>query len=451
MTKDKTFDMTQGNPTRLLILFTLPMLLGNLVQQLYSSVDSIVVGHFVSVEAMAAIGATSSMLYFFLNIAIGLSSGLGIVVSQYFGAKNNRMIQKSAANALLITAAASFVMGTLGLILARPILTLLKTPSDIIDMSYRYITINYAGMLCLLGYNVTASILRALGNSRTPLYFLIFSSLLNIVGDLVLVLWLDLGVTGVAVATVGAQGVSALLSIVYMLRHYPVLHFSWRDLKPDWEIIGRVLKIGLPIGIQSGFFAAGMMVIQGVINSYGTDVVAGYTAGVRVEQVTWLVQTTLGHSISNYTGQNAGAKNLQRIQEGFRAALKLCIISSLASTLLVYLLGTPMLRLFITSDKEQILQIARGFLFVNATFYLPIGLIVLYNGALRGIGDIGIPMLSAVIELVVKVGGSILLSCLFGYFGIWFAEPIGWILGVIPSMIHYHSGRWKQVVLKLKV
>lgn len=451
MSKQTNYDMTKGSPMRLIILFTLPMLLGNMFQQLYSSVDSIVVGRFVSVQAMAAIGATSSMLYFFLNITIGLSNGLGIVISQYFGAKNDRMIQKTAANSLLITASASLVMGGLGLLLARPLLIALKTPSDIIDMSHTYITINFIGMVCLLGYNVTASILRALGNSRTPLYFLIFSSLLNIVCDLLFVLVFNMGVAGVAIATVGAQGVSALLSVLYMARHYPVLHFSLRDLRPNGEIIGRVLKIGMPMGIQSGFFAAGMMVIQGVINSYGTNVVAGYVAGVRVEQLTWLTFTTLGHSISSYIGQNAGAKDLGRIRDGFRAALKICFVTCIASTLLVYLCGTPLLRLFISADQPEILEIAKGFLFVNATFYLPLGLIVLYNGCLRGMGDIGVPLFSAMIELVIKVGGSLLLSACFGYFGIWFAEPIGWVIGVIPSIIRYHRGKWKDLVLKLKV
>ena len=442
--------MTKGNPTRLLILFTIPMLLGNVVQQLYSSVDSVVVGHFVSVEAMAAIGATSSMLFFFLNMSIGLSNGLGIVMSQYFGAKNEKMLQKAAANALLITAVAATVMGGLGMILARPLLELMHTPADIIDMSDLYISISYGGMFCLLGYNVTASVLRSLGNSRTPLYFLIFSSLLNIVLDLFFVLVFRWGVAGVAIATITAQGVSALLSVAYMYRHYPMLHFKLCDMKPNWEIVGRVIRIGLPMGLQSGCFAAGMMVIQATINAYGTFVVAGYTAAVRVETITWLIPTTLGNSISNYTGQNSGAKDIGRIQEGFKSALKICIISSIASTLFVYIMGTPMLRLFIANQPE-ILKIAQSCLMVNASFYLFIGLIVLYNGALRGVGDVGIPMFSAFIELFLKVGGALLLSHLFGYFGIWFAEPLGWILGTIPSAIHYHRGGWKKKVLNLKV
>lgn len=449
--KQTNYDMTQGNPARLLILFTIPMLIGNIFQQLYSAVDSIVVGRFVSIESMAAIGSTSSMLNFFLNMSIGLSNGLSIVTSQYFGARNEKMIHKASANALLITIVVSSVMGILGLTVAKPLLILLKTPEDILPLAHQYITIVFAGMICLLGYNVTASILRALGNSRTPLYFLIFSSILNIAADLLFVLVFDLGISGVAYATVGAQGVSAILSVLYMRKHYPILHFSLKDIKPDWEFIGRVVKIGLPMGLQSALFAAGMMVIQGTINSYGTAVVAGYTAGVRVENITWIVFTTLGHSISNYIGQNVGAKNLERIHQGFWAAVKLCTITCIASTLVVYVFGTPMLRLFITADQPNILEIAKGFLFVNATFYLPLGLIVLYNGCLRGMGDVATPMFSAFIELIIKVGGSLLLSFLFGYFGIWFAEPIGWVIAIIPSIIRYHRGKWKKKVLDLKV
>ena len=450
MAKETTYDMTKGNPTRLLILFTIPMLLGNLVQQLYSSMDSIVVGHFVSVEAMAAIGATSSMLYFFLNMSIGFSTGLGIVMSQYFGAKNEKMLQKASANALIITVAAAAIMGGLGLLLARPLLELMKTPADIIDMSHIYISISYGGMVCLLGYNVTASILRSVGNSRAPLYFLIFSSLLNIVLDLVFVLVFHWDVAGVAIATIMSQFCSALFSVYYIYRHYPMLRFKLKDLKPSWEIISRVVKIGLPMGLQSGCFAAGMMVIQATINSYGTAVVAGYTAAVRVETMTWLLPTTIGSSISNYTGQNAGAKDIGRIQEGLKSAIKICIIASLASTVFVYIMGTPMLKLFIDNQPE-ILKIAQSFLFVNATFYVFIGLIMLYNGTLRGVGVVGIPMFSAFIELFLKVGGALLFSYLFGYFGIWFAEPLGWILGTIPSAIYYYKGSWKKKVLDLKV
>lgn len=450
MAKETTYDMTKGNPVRLLILFTIPMLLGNVVQQLYSSVDSIVVGHFVSVEAMAAIGATSAMLYFFLNMAIGLSNGLGIVMSQYFGAKNMTMLQKASANALIVTTFSGIVMGGLGMLLARPLLELMQTPDDIINMSHLYISISYGGMIFMLAYNISSSILRAVGNSRTPLYFLILSSLLNIALDLLFVLVFHWNVAGVAIATITAQAFSALCSFIYIFRHYPMLRFKLRDMKPNWEIIGRVVKIGLPMGLQSGCFAAGMMVIQATINSYGTAVVAGYTAAVRVETLTWMLPTTIGTSISNYAGQNAGAKDIARIQKGVKAAVIICIIASLASTVFVYITGTSLLKLFIDNEPE-IMKVAQEFLFVNATFYVFIGLIMIYNGTLRGIGIVGLPMISAFIELFLKVGGALFLSYLFGYFGIWFAEPLGWILGTIPSAIYYYKGAWKKTVLELKV
>jgi Na+-driven multidrug efflux pump len=204
------------------------------------------------------------------------------------------------------------------------------------------------------------------------------------------------------------------------------------------------------MGLQSGCFAAGMMVIQATINSYGTAVVAGYTAAVRVETLTWMLPTTIGTSISNYAGQNAGAKDIARIQKGVKAAVIICIIASLASTVFVYITGTSLLKLFIDNEPE-IMKVAQEFLFVNATFYVFIGLIMIYNGTLRGIGIVGLPMISAFIELFLKVGGALFLSYLFGYFGIWFAEPLGWILGTIPSAIYYYKGAWKKTVLELKV
>lgn len=444
--------LTTGSPIRVIISFALPMLLSTAFQQLYTSVDTLVMGRYVSVESMAAIGATASMVSFFLFSSIGLCNGLNIVMAQFVGAKNEEKVRETAAASVFLTLTLSLVMGGLGLLLSGPILRLLETPIDILDISRSYVRVIFSGMLLTLAYNMASAMLRALGDSRAPLLFLIAASFINVGLDLLFVLVFSLGARGVALATITAQGIAALLSVFYIRRHYPKLKVTLREIfRPSFSIIGRIIKIGGPMGLQSLCFTAGMMVIQRVINSFGTSVVAGYTAGVRVEEICWMTFTTIGHAMSSYAGQNAGAKDLSRIQGGHRAALLLISVCTAFSMLLVYTAGPALLRILVTDQAEEVISVGRGFLFVNAAFFFPMAMIMLYAGILRGIGEIRIPLFSAFLELFSKVFFSVFLSQSFGYFGIWFAEPIGWILGAVPLIICYFSGRWKQKVQSLDV
>ncbi|MCF0136005.1 MAG: MATE family efflux transporter [Lachnospiraceae bacterium] len=438
-------DLTQGSPIKVIILFALPMLLGNIFQMLYTVVDSYFMGNYVSTEAMAAVGACSSMINFFLNVSIGIATGLGIVIAQYVGAKNDDAVHRVSMNALFMILITALIMTTLALSLNRTILRWLGTPEDIIRMSIRYSTTVLAGLVCTLTYNMTAALLRGLGNSRAPLYFLILASVMHIILDYVFVLGLKMGVVGVASATIASQGLSAVLTLIYMYRKYPIMRFSLKEFRPDSEIVKKVCKLGIPMGLQSGCFTIGMMTIQKVINSFGTMVVSGYTVGARCEEISWCTFTTLSQAIATYTGQNAGAGDIPRIRKGVRSSLILLLFLTCTATLLVWLFGRPLASLFVP-EEPQVQEIAYGFLKVNSAFFIPMGFVMLYNFALKGMGEITVPMISAFIELFCKVFFSIVLAKAFGYFGIWFAEPLGWTLGCILPMIRYYSGKWVKGV-----
>lgn len=447
--KRKSLDMTQGHPLKVLLLFSIPMLIGAVFQQLYTTVDFWFMGHYVSPEAMAAVGACAAMIHFFQNVGIGMCGALGIVISQYVGAKNDEKVHMTSINSILITAGTALVMTLIALTLNRPILHLLQTPDEIISMSITYSTILLSGIVCTLTYNTAASVCRGLGDSLAPLIFLIISSLLNILLDYIFIRWLNMGVSGVAIATITSQGISAIMTLAYLFIRYPIMRFSLKELKFDREITQRVLRMGVPMGLQSGCFTIGMMVMQGVINSFGTLVVEGYTAGVRVEELSWFSFCTYCQGITTYAGQNAGAKDIQRLKKGVRYSVIVLLIMCVSAAVLVWTCGKQLAGIFVPGN-EQVQLIAHGFLKVNSTFYIPMGWIMLYNYALKGMGEIKIPMISAFIELFCKIFFSVALGKIFGYFGIWFAEPLGWVIGTVPPMIRYYSGKWEEGVRKLK-
>lgn len=447
--KRKSIDMTQGHPLKVLMLFSIPMLIGAVFQQLYTTVDFWFMGHYVSPEAMAAVGACAAMIHFFQNVAIGICTALGIIVSQYVGAKNDEKVHRASVNSIIMTLATAVLMTIVALSLNRPILRLLQTPDEIIQMSFTYSTILMAGLVCTLTYNMAAAVCRALGDSLAPLIFLIISSLLNIFLDYIFIKWLGMGVQGVAIATITSQGISALMTLIYTYIRYPIMRFTLKELKPDKDIVQRVLKMGVPMGLQSGCFTIGMMVMQGVINSFGTLVVEGYTAGVRVEEISWFSFTTFCQAISTYAGQNAGAKDIDRLKKGVRYSFFVLLIMTIGAALLVWIFGQQMAALFVP-DNIEVQKIAHGFLKVNSSFFIPMGWVMLYNFALKGMGEIKIPMISAFIELFCKIFFSVVLGKIIGYFGIWFAEPLGWLIGTIPPMIRYYSMKWQDGVMKLK-
>ncbi len=442
--RSSALDLTQGNPMRLLILFALPMLAGSVFQLFYNMVDTVVLGKFVSAEALASVGATSSTYSMFVMAANAITNALSILVSQAWGAKDGGQVKRTVAHALYMTLLGSAVFGLAAFFSAEPMMRLLGTPPNIIEGSICYIRITCGLMIASLFYNAAASILRAIGDSRTPLYFLILCSLLNIALDLAFVLWLHAGVAGVAWATVIAQLVSSLLCIAYMWKRYPELRFTREHMPVQRALLGSFFRIAGPMLLQNLTLSVGMLVITRVINSFGSDVVAAYTVGSKVEQLITVTFSQVAFSFSIYAGQNYGARAYGRIGLGMRkAGLLLSGLIALSMTVML-LFARPLALLFVNGDQAAILSSSVQMIRIEAVFLPALGAIWLFNSCLRGIGAVAPTVISSVVELLSKIGLSLLLSSLWGSTGIWFAAPVGWVLGLAPSMLYYFFGGWMK-------
>lgn len=435
-TKAANLDMTQGSPAKLLILFAIPMWIGGVFQLMYNMVDTIVVGRFVSIDALAAIGATGSTFSFIMFMGNGLTNGLSVIVSQAEGARQADRLHKAVTHAAYLVLAGGVALGLLSLFGARPVMLLLGTPENIIDQSVTYIQITCGLTIALLAYNGATSVLRAIGDSKTPLYFLIFSSLLNVGLDLLFVLAFQGGVAGVAFATVISQTASAVLCIGYMLKKHPRLKPDREAWRFDGAMIREYLRIGLPMCFQSMVLCVGMFVITAVINSFGSDIVAAYTVGGKVEQLATISFSNVAFSFSVYAGQNFGAKQYGRIQEGLKKGVGIVGGLALLSTVVMLLFARPLALVFMENPSQYVLDAAVSMIRVEAACFVALGAIWTVNSALRGIGAVKVTLVSSIVELVSKIGISVLLPLAIGYVGIWLAAPIGWVLGLIPSFLY---------------
>lgn len=429
-------DMTQGSPVRLLILFAIPMLIGGVFQLLYNTVDTVVVGRYVSTDALAAIGATSSTTMFVMMMGSGVTNALSVIIAQEEGAKRTESLKKAVAHGTYLVLGAGAVLGLLSFFGAGPLMRLLGTDPAIIGDSITYIRIVCGLTIAQLFYNGAAAVLRAIGDSRTPLYFLIFSSLLNVALDLLFVIAFSWGVAGVAWATLISQAVSAVLCVAYMLKKYPRLRPDAAAWKPDGMMFGDYARIGIPMVVQSGALNVGMFVITAVINSFGKDTMAAYTIGSRVEQLATVTFSNLAFSFSVYAGQNFGARKYDRIKDGLRKGLTIVVGLALLSTLVMELFAKPLANFFLNGGSPQVLERAVAMIRIEAALYFALGTIWTLSSTLRGMGAVRVVLLSSIIELVSKIGLSLLLPLFFDYIGVWLAAPIGWILGIIPSLLY---------------
>lgn len=435
-TKAKNLDMTQGEPARLLVLFAIPMLIGGIFQLMYNMTDTLVVGRFASVDALAAIGATGSTTSLIMMLGQGLTNAVSVVISQAEGAGRQDRMKSCVAHAVYLVLAGSLVLGLASLFGARPFLTLLGTPENIIDDAVSYVQITGGLSIALTAYNGVAAVLRAIGDSKTPLYFLILCSLLNVVLDLVFVIAFHGGVPGVAIATVISQAVSVVLCVFYMVRRYPRLRPDAASFRFDGKIIREYLTIGLPMCFQSGVLCVGMFVITAVINSFGSDIVAAYTIGGKVEQLATLSFSNLAFSFSVYAGQNYGARLYRRIGEGLKKGLLIIVGLTILSSAVMLLFARPLAQIFLEEDVAAVLDGAVDMIRTEACFFWALGIIWAVNSTLRGMGLVRIALVSSIVELVCKIGISVTLSQVIGSAGIWIAAPSGWVLGLIPSLIY---------------
>ncbi len=442
----KNIRMTEGNPLKLMIAFALPMILGNIFQQLYSMVDAMVVGRFVSTQALAAVGATGSILFLMISFIIGFTMGTSIVTSHYAGAEDERGLRSTFATGAWISAIAYVIICIGGNLLAGPALRLLGTPEDIIADAEVYIRINFSTSIAPITYNMIAQFLRALGDSKTPLYALIISSFTNIVLDLLFVIAFGMGVAGVALATAIAQVCSTGFCLFRAFRNYKdVIPHKAEWKKPNGEIVKRILKFGLPMSVQQVFVSFGMMAIQGIINSFGSGVVAGYTAANKVDQIALQFMNSIGSAMSTYAGQNYGARRGERLFSGLKSALVLTVGAGLFLTLAMVFAGRYLVLLFMESTEVEAIGVATQYLTTVAIFYVLCGVSYVYSNLLRGVGKVVVPTAASFVELGAKILAAGVLSKLFGHAGIWYAWPVAWIVTDLLLIGYFHLVSAKQL------
>lgn len=438
--------MTEGSPARLILMFTLPMLVGNLFQQFYNMVDSIVVGRFVGANALAAVGATGSINFLFFSLSFGISAGVGVVVSQAFGAEKPDMVERAIANGLYLLAIVSVIVSILGVMLARPILALLNTPQAILDDAVIYMQVSCAGILAIAAYNGVAAILRALGDSKTPLYFMLVSCFINIVLDLVFVLQFNWSVFGVAFATVIAQLVAAIGSFIYACHTISFFRVrkEYRAFRKD--IAGKCFQLGLPIALQNSMIAVSCVFLQRVVNGFGESVVAANTALGRIEQIVQQPYGSLGAAITTYTGQNIGAGKVDRVKQGYRVGFISVVIISLVMLIPGQFFGEQIVGIFV-QDAEVIAIGAKG-LAITSLFYFFLGMIYVARSVLNGAGDAVYAMINGLMEVAGRVGFAIPLTAIpfIGMWGVFLTTGLTWALTGIVSMHRYAKGGWTHKV-----
>ncbi len=437
MARNMTKDMTTGNPVKLILLFSIPLLIGNIFQQFYSMVDTIIVGRFIGVDALAAVGSTGSMSFLINGFVVGLTSGFAVLVSQKFGAKDEDGLKKAVSSALVLSVIATIVVTLVSVLLAKPMLNLMNTPDNIIDDAYAYIIIIYWGTIATVVYNIIAGILRALGDSKTPLYFLIVASILNIVLDIVFIVNFSMGVAGAAWATIISQGVSGLLCIVYTYKKYKILRLKKDDFKVKSRVYKKHLKIGIPMALQFSITAAGIMTVQGALNVFGSSAIAAYTAASKVLQIVMQPAITFGVTMATYCGQNLGAKNYIRIKEGVKKCTEISVITSIIAGIILVFGGKFFVGLFIENPDASILAYAQECLNYSAIFFIPLGLIFIYRNALQGMGESFVPMMAGAFELIARALVAFILPSFIGYTGICLADPVAWLSAAIPLGIYY--------------
>lgn len=428
-------DMTEGNPTRLLLSFAVPMLIGNIFQQLYSMVDSIVIGQGVGVDALAAVGATFALDWAILGFGIGLTQGFAILIAQKFGAQDYRGLKKAFTMSVFLTAGVAIVITILSRLFSMPVLRLLNTPSDIIDNSNLYISIIFSGIIITMFYNLLAATLRALGDSRTPLIALVISCIINILLDLLFVIKFSMGIAGAAYATLIAQAFSGLFCI-RAIRKIDFLKVTGQDWKPKKNFLNRLIVLGLPMALQNSIISVGAMVLQYVVNGYGAVYVAAYTAAVKINGLIEQPGVTFGFAMGTYAGQNLGAGKFDRIRLGLKKCIALSMVFCISITIIILMFGEQFIGLIVSQDEVEVINIANHYLRITISMLSVLNLLFIYRSALQGFGNTIVPMISGGLELVARISLASILPKFLGFTGIAIAEISAWIsadLILIPS------------------
>lgn len=442
-----TKDMTTGNPWKIIIFFSIPVLLGNLFQQFYNMADAVIVGQFLGEDALAAVGSTGSIMFLVLGFAMGIAQGFGVLISHAFGARDESRLKHYVAVSLILGLVVSLLITALTITESRNLLLFMKTPENILDMANDYITIIYGGIAATMAFNISASILRGVGDSKTPLYFLIFASFLNILLDLFYIVVLHSGPEGAAWATIIAQGISALLCFFYMFARIDLLKLQRKDFYFDWKSIRDLLSVGIPMSVNYSVTAVGVMILQGAVNVFGSSVVASYTAASKVENLATQTMPALGTTMATYCGQNLGARKYERIFDGMRKGFLLVLVISLLGTVITAGFGKYIVCLFLKNPSDTVLEYAVTYLNTVSFFFIPLAMIFLYRSSLQGLDQTFVPVMSGVLELVCRVFVIALFLEPFGYQAVCYTNPAAWAATGILLLFTYLF--WKRKARRL--
>lgn len=434
--------LTTGRPWRVILAFSVPLLIGNVVQQLYQVVDTIVVGRELGVNSLAAVGATGSLLFLLLGFAWGMTSGFAIPTAQAFGAKNHDAVRRSVATGTVLAAIASVVITVAGPLLAEPVLVLMQTPPELLAEAVLFTQISFLGGGATMFFNYLSAIIRAIGDSKTPLVFLTISCGVNVVLVIVLVGPVGWGVAGAALATVVAQAVSVVLCLEFVRRRMPALHVrraDWRITRAD---LTEHLRLGLPMGFQASIIAIGTLVVQVALNMLGADAVAAYTTASRVDSLATALLASLGLAVSMYVAQNFGGRRPDRIRAGVVQATWMAIIASLVLGGILIAFGTNVVRLFVGDGSDEVVELAHLMLVINGATYSLLGVLFVIRGALQGLGQALIPTITGIVELVMRVGAAVVLGAMLGFGGVAASNPLAWVGAVVilvPAYVRAHK------------
>ena len=447
-------DMTTGNPLKHILLFSIPLLIGNIFQQLYNIADLVIVGRTLGVEPFAAVGAVAPVFFLIMFVIVGLTNGFAVITGQKYGAKDIPGVRRSVIVSLILSTIVTFLFSIICTICMNPILHWMNVPENIYHNAYWYVEIVVIGLISTTLYNMLASIIRALGDSKTPLYFLIIASIINILLALMFIKVFHMGVPGSAVAVILSQGISVILCLCFIKYKCPILHitkndWNFSDKQDFWKSAYEHLRVGIPMAVQFSIIGIGIIIIQSVCNTFGSNVIAALTAALRIEQIATLPMMSFGVALAAYVAQNFGAKKFKRIRLGVIKTSTINIVISILMAFVMRIWGTDIIAAFIGTATNEIIEIAHKYLLISTIFYFFLGQIFIYRNALQGMGETLFPLLACIAELVMRAFAAVYLAIKFGYIGIFYSGPIAWISA---SSIMFFGYLWsiKQIVFKFR-
>lgn len=437
---EKTMDMTKGSIMPKLIRFALPVLLGMLFQRIYNFADVYIVGKFLGDDALAAVSIAGSGMYLLQSVMMGLTTGVSVVIAQYYGAKEEQKVTETFVTSIYVAGGSALLITIIGVIGAKPLLCALQTSDDLMQDAWVYLVTIFAGSIGTMLYNWISAVLRSLGNSVVPLIFLVISSALNIVLDILFIAGIPMGVAGAALATVLAQVISGVLCLLYTFKILPMLRLSKEKMHMDTGIAKLILIYGVPTGLQMSIISISDMTLQAMINTYGTALVVAYGVSTKVEGLGWQMADAIGTSLGTFVGQNVGAGNPDRVKKGVRCAYLMDIICYGIFCPVIWFFASPIMQAF--TQNTDAIRCGIEYIRIFSGFFVIGGFLVIYHNILRAAGDVKVTVLMGVSEVITRIGFTFLFSACFGYYGLWWVSPLTWCCAALVGAVRYYSGKW---------